>query len=274
MVSNFMVFPERGGRCRAGHTKTPRRPFHKLSGTKVIETPFRQLSDFGSARKENLQPFRLLCYDGRMATDHSSIFTALLSVSLAFALGGCHSGDEEKAGPPPKQDPLEVAPPAPRPEDPGLVTLTLTGGRFGDKGRKIILPIEGRTGVSKVTRTPRGLRVVICPPSYEKAHDIPRWGLWLFLEGRVREDRPMHAVTGTQIVVDGIPLAPAADPAGKTTPSSPALQATLFVEIIDPPQKTLEGIFDGVFLPPEGGDKITIHGSVKLPWPPAAPKTP
>ena len=194
---------------------------------------------------------------------------APLLAAAALATGGCGGGTPPAAPPGGPQEAAAAGPPAPQADDRGRLALTLSGGPFGSDGRTVVYPVRSEPG-NRLTMVPGGFRLAVHAPG--DPGPAPSWGLWLFLRGRVELDSRITAETGSQIVVDGVPYAPAAAD-GPGSADSPALDLRLTVEFIDRRANTFDAAVEGTLLPPDGSAEVRLTGYATLPLPGHQPPT-
>lgn len=185
-------------------------------------------------------------------------------LGAVLAVTGC--GDKE---PVPGADTTVAArhgrpPPAPS-GSPHWIRLDLRGGRFG-AGEKLALAFAPSASC-RLEPTSTGFRLAMADPASVGNLSAPGWGLWLFVDGEIAEDRSLACRTGTQITLDSIPIAPAADPARPATSATHPLLAKLTIDVVDRERGYFEATLAGTFLPPDGKAPVEVAGTLRLPLP-------
>lgn len=187
-------------------------------------------------------------------------------LGAVLAVTGCGDKDKESA---PGLDATVAArhgrpPPAP-PGSPHWIHLELRGGRFG-AGEKLELAFAPSASC-RLEPTPTGFRLAVADPAAVGNLSAPGWGLWLFVDGEIADDRSLACRTGTQITLDSIPLAPATDPGRPATRASHPVMARLTIEVVDRERGYFEATLAGTFLAPDGKDPVEVAGTLRLPLP-------
>lgn len=177
----------------------------------------------------------------------------------AIALSACSSrqAEDEQAA---RARVEEMRPPPVAEGDPAL-RVTLSGGPFGD-GETIAFPMTA--GFASWRRTGGGLRFSVEPPGFSESRDAPLWGIWLLLDGPIREGATLRFRTGSQIVVDGIPYAPAAVPNAPPSRNNHQLEGGLEIAYLIVQERFLEGRLRSKLLPPAGDDPIQLNATLEI----------
>ena len=185
-------------------------------------------------------------------------------LAVVLAAPGCR--DKEPApGPAAAAAVRHGRPPAAPAGSPHWIHLELKGGRFGT-GEKVGLAFTPSASC-RLDPTPTGFRLAVADPASVRNLSAPGWGLWLFVDGELAEDRSLSCRTGTQITLDSIPLAPAADPDRPPGDAAHPLMASLTIDVVDRERGHFEAILAGTFLAPDGKDAVEVTGTMRLPLP-------
>lgn len=189
----------------------------------------------------------------------------LLFFAFVLATSSCTPGNRTQENPSGDGNDTQtqhLLPPAPG-EEPALV-VRLEGEAIGGE-RELTFPLTAPCASWK--RTNRGLEIRIHPPEWNDSLAAPDWGLWLFLEGRLREGSTLAFRTGSRIVADGLSLAPAAVPGVPATRTNHALSGGLDISWLDVRTRFLEGRLHGTFHTPAANDsarEVAVSASIEL----------
>jgi hypothetical protein len=185
---------------------------------------------------------------------------------LAFLPAACGrpgGAPAAAAGPAASAPAARPAPPAP--DAPHSVNLRFSGGRFAQPV-EIAFPFDPQAGDSWEA-LPGGARLVITSPGSDGDPLRAAWGFWLFVAGVLREEDSLALRTGSQILIDGMLLAPAAAAGRAATADAPALDAKLTIDWIDLGRGEMEAEISGSFLEPDGTGPVAVTGLLRLPLP-------
>lgn len=195
----------------------------------------------------------------RSRLPHSSTLAGL-ACAFVLVLAGC-GGNVDQADA--ETDGDGGRPPEPGEGAPALV-VTLSGGPFGE-GESVAFPLV--EGLAWWERRPGGLNFRVAPADFHDSLRGPDWGLWLLLEGNLREGSRLAFRTGSQIVLDGVSYAPVINPDRPGTRTNHALDGGLDILYLDVRTRFLEGRLRSSLAPPDGGDPenpIKLEATLEL----------
>ncbi len=190
----------------------------------------------------------------------------LLLSAFVLAASACTPGNRTQENPSGDGNGTQTQqrlPPKPGAGEPALV-VRLEGEAVGGE-RELTFPLTSPYASWK--RTNRGIQIRVHPPEWKDSLAPPDWGLWLFLEGRLREGGTLAFRTGSRIVAEGLSLAPATVPGVPSTRTNHALSGGLDISWLDVRTRFLEGRLHGTFHTPAAAGsarEVEVNASIEL----------
>jgi len=143
-----------------------------------------------------------------------------------------------------------------------VMRIKLSGGAFGEEGQEFEFPMSPDS--ASWQRTANGLNLSIAPPDFARSKGAPMWGVWLFLDGPIREGATLRFRTGSQIVIDGVSHAPVSVPNSPPSRNNHVLEGGLQIAYLDVNTRFIEGRLRSSLLPPGGGDPVALKAGLQI----------